>query len=312
MEISTKVKPPARQVPLLEYLSQRFTYRTPEAWRQLILEGHVKYDGVVAGVDTPVSAGHRLTTYFPDAKDPEANFDYEIIYEDRWLLAVNKPSNLQVHGRGAFIHANLIHHVRHVRHPAYPEAELINRLDGNTSGAVLLARDKVSLRQMQHQFRTRMVRKRYVAWVHGVPHPTQRVINRPIGQLPSLPGVYRYGSADTAGNLKSAATYMKVLAVYESVYAQVELRPYTGRTHQLRVHMAEIGHPLVGDLVYQVSDEEFLARHENPAAFPKLLLERHALHCSGYVFIHPHTKEVCRITASLPSDLKNLAISSGN
>lgn len=306
MIVSTKVKHPTRQEPLLAYMSGRFTYRPPAAWQQLIEQGLVRCNGEVATVDTRVSAGDVLTTTLPDARPPEVDFSYSILYEDPWLLAINKPPNLRVHGRGAFVQANLIYHLRHEHRPPYPDAHLINRLDGDTSGAVLLARDTETLKVMQQMFRYRAVRKRYLAWVLGVPHPRERVVNRPIGQLPSLPGVYRFGSGPAAPSRRPAATRIKVEQQFGDGFARVALTPYTGRTHQLRAHLAEIGHPLIGDQVYQQTDEMFLIRHAHPDAFPPLLLDRHALHCRGYAFIHPHSGEMCSIDAPLAPDLVEL------
>ncbi len=306
MKISTRVHPPARHVPLLDYLSGRFTYRPREAWQTLIEEGHVEHNGRRATLQTIVTQGDTLTTEIPDPDPPDANYDYTIVYEDQWLIGINKPTNLRVHGRGRFIHANLIHHIRHVRQPAYPEAELANRLDANTTGVVVLTQDKETVRRMNHLFRERLVQKTYLALVHGQP-PASGSIQTPIGQLPSPDRIYRFGSGPTAVKPKEAQTDFTVINQINHDIALVELTPRTGRTHQLRVHMAELGHPLIGDMLYQMDDETFLRYCSHPQEFDTPLIGRHALHCVQNSFPHPWCEEeTCTIKAPLPPDMRQI------
>lgn len=287
-------------------MSGRFTYRTREAWAQFISDGLVKFEGAVAGASTLVSAGDVITTQIPDYDPPEANYEYTIVYEDENLLAVNKPSNLRVHGRGRYIHANLIHHLRHVRPEGrYPEASLINRIDANTTGLVLLSRNQETLTAMQRLFQERQIEKTYLAVVKGTPSEAEGVVSLPIGRLPSAEGVYRYGFAEGAEKVKEAETHWKLLRQVGERDALVELKPKSGRTHQLRVHMAAIGHPLVGDALYQLSDEDYLAWCDAPERFPDLGFHRHALHCWKYNFVYPHTNRLMEIEAP-PADFEGL------
>ena len=307
MKISTKVHPPTKKSLLVDYLAGRFTYRPRAAWQELVEQGLVEHNGRVATVDTIIKQGDTLTTDIPDPDPPEANYHYTIVYEDEWLIGINKPPNLRVHGRGRFIHANLIHHIRHVRQPAYPTAELANRLDAHTTGVVVLTKDKDTVRRMNELFRRRAVRKVYWAIVHGYVQSPQGVIDAPIGQLPSLPGVYRYGCDLGAIKPKEAKTTFKRLQTVGDGYTLVELQPHTGRTHQLRVHMAYLGHPLVGDMLYQMDDATFLRYCDTPDTFPAPIIGRQALHCVRNQFPHPwRNGEMCLIEAPLPADMENL------
>ena len=304
MEISTKVKPPAKNVPLLDYMSGRFTYRTREAWAQFIEDGLVKFEGLPARADTLVSAGDVITTQIPDYDPPDANYDYKIVYEDEHLLAINKPSNLRVHGRGRYIHANLIHHLRHLRAEGrYPEASLINRIDANTTGLVLLSRNQETLTSMQKLFQERRIEKTYLAIVIGVPAQKEGIVALPIGRQPSAEGVYRYGYGEGAEKIKEAETHWRFIRPFAEGMALIELKPKTGRTHQLRVHMAAIGHPLAGDALYQLSDEDYLTWCDFPERFPNLGFHRHALHCWKYNFIYPYTNRPMEIVAP-PADFE--------
>lgn len=287
-------------------MSGRFTYRTRDAWEQFIADGLVKFKGEPADCDTLVSAGDLITTQIPDYDPPAADYRYTIVYEDDNLLAVNKPSNLRVHGRGRYIHANLIHHIRHVRPDGcYPDASLINRIDANTTGLVLLSRNQATLTEMQKLFQTRQIEKTYLAVVQGVPTAEAGTVSQPIGRLPSAAGVYRYGLAADAEKVKEAETAWRMLRPVGENRALVELKPKTGRTHQLRVHMAAIGHPLVGDALYQLSDADYLTWCDAPERFPALGFYRHALHCWRYRFVYPHTGRPLELTAP-PADFEPL------
>lgn len=310
MEISTRVKREVSSQPLLEYMSGRFTYRSVEEWGALIDAGAVRVNGEPATQSTPVSTNDLLTTNLPDPDPPTADYRYTLVYEDEWLLGVNKPPNLRVHGRGRFIHANLIHHLRHVRTPGYPKADLVNRLDANTSGLVLIAKKKEMMAHLQALFRERKIEKRYLAIVSGHPQQLEGKIEMPIGRLPALEGVYRYGNGPNVEKLKPAETRFEVVTRYLldeiDPYSLVRLWPKTGRTHQLRVHLASLGHPIVGDMLYRLNDADFLAYCEAPHRFQAPLLGRQALHCEAYTFFHPFLAKEMTVEAPLAADIVGL------
>ena len=300
MIVSSKVTAVFHQKPLLDYLAGRFTYQTRETWQARIEAGDVACNGRLATPQQIVRQGDEIACELPDPPLPDVNLNYEVVYEDQWLLGINKPGNLKVHGHGRFIQANLIYQLRYKHNPPYLEATLINRLDKDTSGVVLLARDNDTLREVQKQFSERTVEKKYLALVHGVPDPTIQEIDRPIERLPSAEGVYRFGVVETG---KPALTLLELIRPFPPHYALVQLTPKTGRTHQLRVHLAALGHPIVGDHLYTMSDAEFLARftagHQDKTPLP-----RQALHCAQTTIWHPQHKEPLTITAPLAADIR--------
>ncbi|MEM7801407.1 MAG: RluA family pseudouridine synthase [Chloroflexota bacterium] len=303
MQISTQIKQVKGGTTLIEYMAKRFTYRSIEEWNTLIVAGNILLNGKSVAPESAVNAGDVIATLMPDPEKPDANFSYTIVYEDEVLVGVNKPPNLRVHGRGRFIHANLIHHIRHDRQPPYPGVDLVNRLDANSSGLILLAKDKATMGYMQALFRERSITKKYLALVSGIPQPGEGVVERPIGQLPSAEGVYRFGDGPDAIKVKLAATRYRVLATYQDRYALVECMPVTGRTHQIRVHMQMLGCPLVGDWLYQLSDEAYLERVRSETPNEDPVLSRHALHCAAYRFIHPLSRNEVEIEAPLVEDM---------
>lgn len=310
MIVSSKVTAVYHQKPLLDYLAGRFTYQSRETWRERVLAGDVQCNGRPAQPDQIVRQGNVIACDLPEPPLPNVNLDYEIIYEDAWLLAVNKPGNLRCHGHGRFVQANLIYQLRHNHTPPYPEAALINRLDKDTSGVVLLARDKETLRDVQAQFAAQTVEKTYLAVVEGIPNPAVQEVDLPIGRLPSTKGVYRFGVVDGGKPAQTTLELVRPLPqaqckLLSATHALVQLTPKTGRTHQLRVHLAALGHPIVGDRLYTMSDADFLAWCEDKQS-DNGLLPRQALHSAQTTICHPHSKRPLTLTAPLPADIQSL------
>ncbi len=300
MIVSSKVTAVFHQKPLLDYLAGRFTYQSRATWQARIEAGDVTCNGRTATPHQIVRQGDVIACDLPEPPLPDVNLDYKIVYEDEWLLGVNKPGNLKVHGHGRYIQANLIYQLRHNYTPPYPKATLINRLDKNTSGVVLLARDNDTLREVQTQFADRTVEKTYLAVVHGIPDWTVQEVDLPIGRLPSAGGIYRFGVLDDG---KPAQTILEVIRPFPPNYTLVRLTPKTGRTHQLRVHLAALGHPIVGDSLYTMNDAEFLAQFEAGGS-DKAPLPRQALHCAQTIIWHPRQKRPLSINAPLAHDIQ--------
>ncbi|MCA9917542.1 MAG: RluA family pseudouridine synthase [Anaerolineales bacterium] len=300
MIVSSKVTAVFHQKPLLDYLAGRFTYQTREIWQARVEAGEVTCNGRSTTPDQIVRQGDVIACDLPEPPLPDVNLDYELIYEDHWLLAVNKPGNLKVHGHGRFIQANLVYQLRHNHTPPYPEATLINRLDRDTSGVVLLARDADTLRAVQTQFAERTVEKTYLAVVQGIPEWHSHQVDLPIGRLPSAEGVYRYGVTEEG---KPAQTVMELVQAFPPNFALVRLTPKTGRTHQLRVHLAALGHPIVGDRLYTMNDADYLAWCEDKTG-DDAPLPRHALHCAQTTIWHPGVERPFTATTPLAPDIR--------
>jgi 23S rRNA pseudouridine1911/1915/1917 synthase len=264
----------------------------------LVQEGRISCNGCICDAATTVGKGDSISCDLPEFDAPVVNFDYDIIYEDKWLLAVNKPPGLRVHSSGKFVHANLIYHLRHLHQPAYPEANLVNRLDADTSGLVLLARDKVVLSQLMRQFAERQVVKEYLAVVTGRPCPDNGTINLPIGSVKDA-RVPRFGIDSLAG--KPAVTHYRTIRHLSEHFTLLELKPETGRTHQLRVHMAAIGHTIAGDALYTMNDHDYLNTRLNPDK--PTALQGQALHSHRLHFSHPVAQPLCTLIAPLAPDI---------
>ena len=299
MNVSSRVPYQFAGGTLLGYLAQRFSYLSESAWQELLQEGRIVCNGVCSDGTARIKAGDMIGCDLPDFDAPAVNFDYAVVYQDEWLLAINKPAGLRVHSGGRFVTANLIYHLRHSHLPPYPEANPANRLDADTSGLILLARDKRVLSELMRQFSEGDVEKRYLAVVAGCPSPGTGTINLPIGPVKDA-AVPRYWIDQRAG--KPAVTRYRALRKLSERYSLLELSPETGRTHQLRVHLAAVGHPIAGDALYTMNDDEYLAFRRTPP--PASGLTRQALHSQTLSFVHPVLQSPLTLIAPLAADME--------
>jgi 23S rRNA pseudouridine1911/1915/1917 synthase len=303
MILRSFVPPNIRSCNIIDYLSGRFTYLPAGQWRERCGEKRIAINGAACDSSDTVSGGDEIAYEVAEFEEPEADLGYSIVYEDDRFLGVNKPGNLLVHRRGKAFRHNLMYQVRYEHNPPYPSAHAVNRLDRETSGVVLLARDTDALRAMQKMFSGRAVEKTYVAVVHGVISPARGIVSFAIGRDPSVRMPVRF--CKDGENPKDAFTEYTVIRPLGREFCLVELLPLTGRTHQLRVHMAGIGHPVLGDAIYGPghnalwSDDKRADTGSGPGN-----IRRHALHCASLRFLHPFSGGHCFIRAPLPSDME--------
>jgi 23S rRNA pseudouridine1911/1915/1917 synthase len=240
----------------------------------------------------------------------------DVVYEDDDLAVINKPAGMQVHaGAGATEDARnrgtLVNALLH-RFNALSEVGgelrpgIVHRLDKETSGLIVVAKNDAAHHKLARQFSGRQVKKTYIALVQGWPKLDAGTIDAPISRDMS-----RRTRMTTRGvDGRSAVSHYKVLEKFQSAYgkfALVEVRIETGRTHQIRVHLASLGHPVVGDTLYGAAGE---LNPGNPGrtvgaarALPRLSLDRNFLHAARVEFAHPATARALKFEASLPGEL---------
>ncbi len=209
-----------------------------------------------------------------------------ILFEDKYILAINKPAGLAVHG-GSGIRLGLIEALRQMR-PQEKMLELVHRLDRDTSGCILIAKKRTALTALHDDLREGRVDKRYLALVFGLWPARIKDVKAPLlkNELASMVRV-----SDTG---KSAHTGFTIKQAFDR-YTLLEVKPYTGRTHQIRVHAKHAGHSLVGDEKY--SDET------KNAEAKVLGFKRLCLHAASLVFKHPVSGDKVHIEAPLPEDI---------
>lgn len=259
----------------------------------LIREGFVQLDGRGAKPSTRLTSGAQVTIEIPPhplaTVDPEP-MDLAILHEDDDIVVVNKPSGLVVHPAAGHERGTLVNGLLHERKlapgsdPSRPG--IVHRLDKATSGAIVVAKRERAYASLVEQFKARTVAKTYVALVHGVLAEVEGRIDAPIGRHPK----HAREQVVRADGGKAALTDFRVLHAFED-RTLVAAFPRTGRTHQIRVHLAAIGHPVVGDAVYGQGGEEATLM----------------LHAWQLALDHPATGERMAFTAALPPRFRSVA-----
>ncbi|MBI4821954.1 MAG: RluA family pseudouridine synthase [Deltaproteobacteria bacterium] len=263
--------------------------------------------GVIDRPSTRVHAGERLFLRRPKLEEaPIDDIHVPILLDDPDVLAVNKPGDLIVHPTASAYNRTLIR-VLKVRLPgAY--LDLAHRIDKETSGVLLLARSQAASSKLKTQFADRRVTKVYLAIVIGSPSFEQVTVDAPMRLAPqSASGVLmEVGGAGAS----PAVTEVRVIARGRDA-ALVEARPHTGRQHQIRLHLAHLGHPLVGDKLYLGGESTFVASLRGGLDASDLVSQlghhRQALHAHRVRFLHPTTRLSMEVIAPLAPDLFEVA-----
>ena len=265
-------------------------------WKQLIEEGHVLLNGVaVRKSNTALSSGAELRCVLPDPEPVglvAVDIPLAILYEDADLIVLNKPAGLVVHpapGHAADTLVNaLLHHCSDLQGIGGElRPGIVHRLDKDTSGVLVVAKNEAAVAALVGQFSSHSVRKEYLALVWGVLKKPAGTVELPVGRHP----VHRQKMAVTEKG-RAAVTHYETLAA-GPLASLLRVRIETGRTHQIRVHLAHLGHPVVGDATYG------RARHGLPA---DLEIPRQMLHAHVLEIAHPRTGRPLACTAPPPAD----------
>ena len=274
----------ARGVCVLDFYEEHYAHSTRGQWRERIEAGRVLLDGTTAEPGTRLVAGQTLTYHRAPWREPEAPVDLLILYEDADVLAVAKPAGLPVLPGGQYLDRTLLALVRE----RYADAPApIHRLGRGTSGVVVFARSPVARRQLSQDLRQGRMGKRYRSLVQGEPG-SPMVIRDRIGRVP-YPGLGHVHAASPTG--KEAETRVRVLETRDLGEAGagclVEVEIPTGRPHQIRIHLAASGHPLVGDPLYVIGGQPGVPRPGERPALPGDC--GYHLHAMSVTFTHPGT-----------------------
>ncbi len=265
--------------------------------RQILIHLKKTYRGILvngewAYVRTALHAGDRVETLLTEEASSQkiipVPLPFSIVYQDQDLMVIDKPANMPVHPSINNYDNTLANAAAHYFQSRGEEFvfRCINRLDRDTTGLLILAKNALSASLLSSQMKDRQIHRTYLAVTAGVPEPRTGTINAPIGRKPDS-AIERWVDFEHG---EQAVTHYQVLHSCPSC-SLVQLSLETGRTHQIRVHMKSIGCPLLGDYLY----------------YPDFsLIGRVALHSSQLSFAHPITKEMLHFTAPLPKDMAGL------
>jgi len=283
------------------YLAGRFSYLSRTGWQNEIRNGKVYHNGLqLFNYHKKVKAGDEVQYISEERYEPQVNRNYSILYEDEYLMVINKPPDLPVHPAGIYYRNTLLSilttDLGMGLHP-------VHRLDRETSGAVIMSKCTKTASFIQSNFH--MVKKTYHAIVHGIMEADGFDIIMPIGNDAGSAIRKKRAAYPEAG--ETAETSFRRLHSIDG-YTLVEALPVTGRQHQIRVHLKYAGFPILGDKLYGLDENyflEFIEKGNDPDLIRRIGFGRCALHSRSVHFYHPGLKEEIHVEAPLPEDMRN-------
>jgi 23S rRNA pseudouridine1911/1915/1917 synthase len=276
--------------PLLAYLCRRHRHSCESEWIGRIASGTVSLDGKAAAADVVLRRGQEITWARPPWDEPAAPLEFAVLHEDADLLAVEKPAGLPTLPGANFLQSTLLHQVRRFA----PEATAVHRLGRWTSGLVLFARNREARAELARQLRAREIDKRYRALASGDPGWTAIQVDRPIGPVPHrLLGSVHAASEDG----RPAVSRIEVIERRPGAFL-CDVRIATGRPHQIRIHLAAAGHPLIGDPLYGAGGVPHVATGAVPGD-PGYLL-----HAAEVTLRHPSRGDQLVLRCAPPPELR--------
>jgi 23S rRNA pseudouridine1911/1915/1917 synthase len=284
---------------ILGFYTTRYTHSSEEVWRERLESGAVLLDGERIDQETKLKRGQTLTYHREAWQEPEAPRDFEVLYEDNQIIAVNKPGGLPVLPSGHHLENTLLSVVRERFGGDVPPSPL-HRLGRGTSGIVLFARDSKTLQELSNAFRNRSITKVYRALVCGVGLEPEILIEQPIGKIDYPPTGQLY--AATPDGKPSVSECTMLWEKTEDDHTLLDVKIITGRPHQIRIHVAAIGHPLVGDPLYVSGGGPAPLVQGERAPLPGDI--GYHLHARLLEFTHPATGEQVKVEATPPKLLQ--------
>ena len=309
-EVPFRVEPNYAGWRLDRYLAEKIRRLSRTKVQQIIKE-HLLYDGPrQLKPSTAVWPGLEFRLRRRREPEPDGPRDYGVVYEDEDLLIVDKPAGLAIHPSARY-YVNTLTTLLRERQPAGEKWDIAHRLDRETSGIVVCGKRPEVSRQLKMAFeRAGTIRKEYLAIVHGWPEEDEREIDLPLALLDHPLRVKMGVLPEPEG--KPSLTGMRVERRFRAdvpwrgpELALVRCFPRTGRQHQIRVHLAAIGHPIVGDKIYGPCDRYFADYADGvltDEARAELVLPRHALHAAAITLPHPRDGRPLRVEAPIPAD----------
>ncbi len=293
------------------FLSRMMTDTSRTTVKQWVKDGFVTVDGGSCKTAAKVKLGQRVVVSppaSPTVSIPGEPILLDMIHEDEYLAVINKPAGMVVHPAGPRRHGTLVNALIHrwgrINAPGGPERPgIVHRLDKGTSGLIMVARDEPTYLALAAQIQGRLVRKWYRAIVWGIPHPNNQEVRLPIGRHHR----YRKRMAVTPRG-KDARSILEV--VHQWTFAsELEIVLLTGRTHQIRVHLSYLGHPVFGDADY--GGRRRATRRVPPGLGAQAkealsMISRPALHSWKLAFRHPKTDELMSFLVPPPADYRAL------
>jgi 23S rRNA pseudouridine1911/1915/1917 synthase len=291
------------------YLSSRLEDLTRSKVQNLVKKGFVKVNDKLVKAGYRIKEGDRVDISIPPDPPGELKpepIEFDILHEDSSLIVLNKPSGLVIHPApghptGTLVHGLLQYCPELSGRGGLERPGIIHRLDKDTSGLMVVAKNDRVHRFLSGQFKGGTVKKRYLAMVHGNTKGEGGEIDLPIARHPKR----RKEMSVWLSGGKKALTFWQKLETFDNKFSLLSVSPRTGRTHQIRVHLSYLGHPIVGDQVYGYKKnwwkkQSFFKNQTIPT------VGRQMLHAESLGFIHPDSEDFCEFQTPMPEDMDQL------
>jgi 23S rRNA pseudouridine1911/1915/1917 synthase len=295
-------------ITVLDFYTTHYHHSNRTQWQQRIENGQVQLNGHTVGVEQPLVVGQRLEYHRPPWKEPDVPLNFNEIFKDDDLLIIHKPAGLPVLPGGNFLNHTLLHQLKR-RYPNNPPVP-VHRLGRGTSGLMVLARSRQARAVLSRQFRdstaavndshSRRLRKTYFALVGPSTLPDFFTVTTPIGKVPHPVLGYVYGAC-----AEGLPAYSEGKVLHRTAEVTlVEVTIHTGRPHQIRIHMASTGYPLLGDSLYDIGGLPRLPDCPCDGAIPVPGDVGYFLHAGCLALAHPRTQAEMAWTCELPESFK--------
>jgi len=290
------------------YLSQRVFELTRSQLKKLVQEHLILLNHLPSKPGTRLRKGDVITGSIPQPRTLDVipqDIPLDILFEDPWIIVINKPVGMVVHpgagiDSGTLVNALLYHCTDLSQINGVIRPGIVHRLDKNTSGVMVAAKNAAAHHRLSAQFKARQIGKRYIALVHGEMGASEGTIEAPLGRHPKE----RKRISIHTRKPRSAITQWRVIERFRG-FSLLEVMPKTGRTHQIRAHLSSRGHPIVGDPQY--CRARWIEGTRDPQTRERIrALKRQALHSECLGFIHPQGGEFMEFNAPLPDDMAGI------
>ena len=299
---------------LLDMLAARFTYHTRETWMRLLAEGCLSINDVPAQAEQILNNGDCLRYDFGNRPEPEVDCVYQVIFQDDALMIVNKPGSLPCHPAGRYFKNTLWTLLQ--QQEGLEQPRLVNRLDRETSGLVVVGKTLEATQHLAHQFSEHSVEKQYLVLVEGTFPEHMEAIGWLTHDAASVVRKKRCFVREKPSEAVSEACETRFICVsLSNGISVVRAYPKTGCLHQIRATLCSLGYPIVGDKLYGVDETFFLKFIDDTltdADKQRLRMERQALHAESLHITHPSTGERLLFQAPMPQDIGRLITSQYN
>lgn len=291
------------------FLASRMEDLTRSRIQRLIKSGLVTVNKQTPKMSYHLKQGDQIEVTIPPVSssllEPES-VEFSIIHEDSSLLVIDKPPGIVIHpapghSKGTLVHGLLdrcsdLSGIGGISRPG-----IVHRLDKDTSGIMVVAKNDKAHSSLSKQFKARTITKRYITLVHGVLDRMEGEIDLPIGRHP----IKRKKMSVRGAGGRNALTLWKKVEEIVDMFSLLVITLKTGRTHQIRVHLSHIGHPIVGDHIYGMK-KRWWGVNNLMAAYLRSSIARQMLHAEALGFIHPDTGKYCEFEAPIPEDMESV------